>query len=459
MQTIPKIIALTLLIASCSVGPDYKQPQVYSDEAINESIGLKNNPELIIDHQWYKTFGDEQLNKLVEDGLKSNPDVKSAIEKMQQSRLKLQIARADFGPMINAKGEYSDAKTFQTPEIKTKNDYFMTGFDATWEIDIWGKNRRQTESAKAFLQATQNNYNNMKISLRAEITKTYVNYRLNEKLLQTVRENYRLQSEILQIVEAKYKAGLADDLALEQAKSAKLSSQVQIPDYEIALKAAQNSLSTLTSKLSDQLQLSDSNLLEHIPQITTEGLTQLPADVIRSRPDVQYYERILASQNALIGAEIAELFPNLSLSGLFGWQNNTLAPIFANKYEVYSMGGNLALPILNWGKLRNNIKLQESAAREAYNDYQKALLSATSDVSNAIKNLREQQIKLNSADANRRTNNKILDLSMLKYQNGLTDFTDVLYAQENKLSTDKEYYQTLANLYTGIVGFYKAIGF
>lgn len=459
MQTTPKIVAVILLLASCSVGPDYKQPQVYSDEAINKSIGLKNNPELIINHQWYKTFGDEQLNRLVEDGLKSNPDVKSAIEKMQQSRLKLQIARADFGPMINAKGEYSDAKAFQTPEIKTKNDYYMIGFDATWEIDIWGKNRRQTESAKAFLQAAGKNYDNIKISLTAEITKAYINYRLNEKMLQIINDNYRLQSEILQIVEAKYKAGLADDLALEQAKSAQLSSKVQIPDFEIAFKSAQNNLSILTGKLSNQLNFESSDLLEHTPQITTEGLVQLPANVIRVRPDVQYYERTLAAQNAMIGAAIGELFPNLSLSGLLGWQNNTLAPIFADKYEVYSLGGTLSMPIFNWGKLRNNVKLQESVTREAYNDYQKALLNATADVSNSIKNLTEQQNKLKTCEANRRANNKILDLSVLKYQNGLTDFTDVLYAQENKLSSDKEYCQTLASLYIGIAGFYKAIGF
>lgn len=453
------IIGSIIFCASCSVGPNYHEPQIYSNQAINQAIGINENPNLLVDHHWYRTFGDAQLDRLVEYGLKKSPDAKNAQEKLRQARLNLQITRADYAPSINAKGEYLQAKSFQTPEYKSKSDYYTIGFDAAWEIDIWGKTRRAAESAQAMLQAAGNNYENVQISLRAEIAKTYVDYRMNEKLLEITKENYRLQSEILEIVKSKHKAGIADDLALEQAKAAQLNSQIQIPDLTTAVEKYKNNLSLLTGLLSSQLNLHKSDLLEKNPQITTDNLGALPADVVRNRPDVRYYERILAAQNALVGSKTAELFPNLSLSALLGWQNNTLSPIFAGEYEVYSLGGNLAMPLLNWGKLRNNIKLQESATMEAYNNYQTAILTATADISNAIKNVREKQKRLQTAQAKRQTNSNILDLSLIKYKNGLTDFSDVLYAQENKLSADQEYCQTLAGLYTGIAGFYKAIGF
>ncbi|MBQ9235737.1 MAG: TolC family protein [Alphaproteobacteria bacterium] len=453
-------LASVLLVWSCfacAAGPNYNEPIGYSDQDIAQSLDLAADddfPQLSPFWQWQ----DESLLELINLSLTQSPDAKKAVEQMRQARYNLSIARAQFGPVIDAAGGYTKSDSFQTPDLKSKSEYFTLGFDAAWEIDIWGKTRRLNESQEAMLQAAASNYANVRLALVAEVASNYINYRAYEKMLQIMEQNYHLQTEILQVVQEKYRAGIADELELEQAKSARYSTQGQIPPLKTAMAAYRNALVKLTGTLSADLPIKDSQIMSRSPEVNIAELLNLPASAIRLRPDVKYFERRLAAQNALVGKAVADMLPALSLKSLFGWQNTTLSPIIAEGYQVYSLAGNLSQPLWHWGALYNAVNLQKSATKEAYYDYQTAMLAAIVDVHNSLQNLQNQHKRINLTAQNRDANAKILRLSMIKYRNGLIEFADVLQSEQNKLAADKEYTQNLADVYLSLISFNKAAG-
>ncbi len=446
------------LIVGCSVGPNYKRPQIYDDQNLASSLSLQSGNSAIPTQEWYKSFGDEILDNLIDATIKSSPDLAIAREKLQQARLNLGITRADFGPEISTSGNYNKNDTFATPEYKSKESFYQVGFDASWEIDIWGQTRRLNESQYAVMEGAIADLKYARIVLTAETAVNYINYRQYEKLMQITEHNLKLQQDIYDIINKKHSAGLADDLALEQAKSAVLMTKAQIPSLRTSINSYQNALATLSGKLPGQIELSDSDILAKKPQISLDSLHQIPIEIIRKRPDVIAAEQNLIAQNALIGNKIATMLPNLSLSGFLGWQNHTLSPIFASDYQIYNSAANLSLPLWNWNKQLNQVRLQKSLTKQATINYQKSILNAVTDINQAMKNLEEECERNLLAQKNQSAQSKILELSLVKYKNGLIEFSDVLTAEQNKLKAEQEYIESLSNWYINIISFNKALG-
>lgn len=452
------IAGVSLLCISCSVGPDYHRPPLYKNSKIAQNLNLKSGSTHKIDPEWYKSFNDPFLNQFVALGLQQSPNIKVALEKMHQARYRLYIDRAGFLPGFDAKGNYnkSDQNLANTFPIKT--EYYQVGVDASWELDIWGGQRRLTESAAAMLKAAAADYDNVKVSLISEIATQYINWRLAEKQLEITKRNLELQQEIFDVVNSQYKAGLADDLAYEQAKSVLSTTKMQLPQLRIAEKSYQNALATLVGTLPSDIVKGPPNLLDKKFELDLNQLYDLPVEVVRNRPDVQAAEQQLIAENALIGQAIANLYPSVSLSGFLGYQNKTLSPIFGPDYNMYTTGAAINLPLLHWGELINQVRVQESATKQAFALYQASVLTAIADISNATKSVEEESQRNKSAAASMSSTSQILDLSMQKYQNGLIDFSDVLTAEQNKLSAEQEYLQSNANIYLDVISFYKAIG-
>ncbi len=456
-----KIILLTgisLICISCSVGPDYKQPKFYGDKRIAVNLGLNENATAKISPYWYRDFNDEDLNRLVEQGLKYSPNIQVALEKMKQARYRLYIDRAGFLPTFDAKGTYNRSDQNLAGTFPIKSEYYQVGIDAAWELDIWGGQRRLNESAAAMLKAAAANFDNVRVSLAAEIASQYINWRLAEKLLKITTHNLELQQEIFEVVEAQYKSGLADDLAYEQAKSVLETTKMQLPMLRAQEKSYHNALAVLVGTLPDDIDKGKDNLLDNKPNFDLQTLYDLPFSVVRNRPDVQMAEQQLVAENALIGKAVANLFPSVSLSAFLGYQNKTLSPIFTPDYNMYTTGGVVNLPILHWGELVNQVNLQKSVTAQNLALYQASLLTAFSDISNAIKSVEEENTRLKSAQKSMESTDQILDLSMTKYQNGLIDFSDVLTAEKNKLAAEQAYLKSMADLHLNIISFYKAIG-
>ena len=219
-----------------------------------------------------------------------------------------------------------------------------------------------------------------------------------------------------------------------------------------------NNLANLSGVLPDKLNLTTSNLLNRNIKLNNQDLTDLPLNIITFRPDIKIAEQQLISENALIGNKIANLLPNVSLSALLGWQNNTLSPIFGSNYQIYNLGGAVSMPILHWGSLFNQVELQKSVTNEAKFTYKNTVLTAIFDINQAIKNLQEENLRSQNAENNKNIQNRILDLSLNKYKSGLIDFSTVLQAQKDKLAAEQEYAQSLSKKLLYFISFNKSVG-
>ena len=452
------ICSVSFLCVSCSIGPDYKHQDVFSDDEITGTLNLVNNSKKQFNTDWYTLFNDTDLNNLIEEGLKNSPDIKVALEKLRQSRYNLYIDRAGFLPSFDGKGDYNKSNQNIAGTLPVESDYYQVGADASWELDIWGGQRRLTESAKAMLKATAANFDNVKISLIAEIATQYINWRLIEKMINLTEKNLNLQKQIFETVKEQYDAGLTDNLAFAQAQSVLNTTEMQLPKLKAQEKSYQNSLAVLIGKLPSAIVKNTINPLDKKLTLNIKALYDIPVDTIRNRPDVQQSEQQLIAENALIGQAIANMFPSVSLSGFLGYQNNTLSPIFGPDFNMYSTGIAVTMPFLHWGELLNKVKIQESATKQAFALYQASLLTAISDISNAVKMTEEESVRNKSAAKNVKSAKQILDLSLAKYKNGLTDFSDVLNSEKNKLSAEQDYLQSKADIYINIIRFYKAVG-
>lgn len=449
---------LLLLCAACSVGPDYERPKIFDDDKTAAYLGLSKNHNWQPDKDWYKNFNDADLNNLVATALKNSPNIKTAIENMRQARYQLYIDRAGFLPTFDAQGAYNKSNETLAGLFPIKSEYYQLGADASWELDIWGGQRRLSESAAALLKAAAADFDNVKISLTSEIAANYINWRLAEKMLALTEKNLTMQQEIFDIVKAQYDAGLADDLAYKQAQSILDTTKMQLPTIRAQEKAYQNALAVLVGKMPYDISKSKSDIPNSKPVFEIASLTNMPIEVIRNRPDVRAAEEQLVAQNALIGKAVANLFPSVSLSAFLGYQNKTLSPIFGPDYNMYTLSGAVNLPLLHWGELINQVNLQKSATKQSLATYQAAILTAVADISNAQKTLEEEEKRNTLAQDSMASMQEILDLSLAKYQNGLIDFSDVLTAEQNKLAAEQEYLSSNAALYLDIINFYKAIG-
>ena len=452
------IAGVSLLCISCSVGPDYQRPQLYQDKKISDNLHLKADSTRKINPQWYKTFNDKGLNKLIDMGLQQSPDIKTALEKMHQARYRLYINQAGFLPDFDGSGTYTKNNQTLMGAFPIKSEYYQVGIDASWELDIWGGQRRLTENAEAMLRAAAADFDNVKISLISEIASQYINWRLTEKQLAITEKNLELQTEIFETIESLHNAGLADDLTYQQAKSVLSTTKMRLPQLKIAENSYKNALAVLTGSLPSDIVKPEQNLLDKELDFDLNQLYDLPVDIIRNRPDVQVAEQQLIAQNALIGQAMAQLLPSVSLSGFLGYQNTSLSPIFGPDYNMYNVGAAVNLPLLHWGELINQVNIQKSVTKQSLALYQSSILTAISDVGKAMKSVEEEHSRLKLAAESKTSNTEILELSMQKYQNGLIDFSDVLTSEQSKLASDLEYLQSNANVYLNVVSFYKAVG-
>lgn len=454
--------ALLATVAACTVGPDYQRPAEYSDSEISKSLNLQSDKAQQINKDWYKSFQDKTLDRLVPQGLVSSPNAKIAVAKLRQARASLQIESVQNLPMIDADGSYHYSKVGKNSGYPIGTDYFQTGLDATWELDIWGKGRRQTESAAALYKAAAADVDNTNLSLTAEIAADYINYRMAQEQLRISEQNLTLQEDIYNIVNSKYTAGLEDESALNQAKYAVETTKALIPELQYQTEAYKNALSTLVGELPgglDEVLAADKkNLIRRRFKLNLNRLYELPVSVVRLRPDVRIAEYQLISKNANVGAAIAQLYPNISLSGFLGFQSSKVPNLIADNSFTYSYAPAIDLPVLHWGELTNNVELQKGVAEEYVYLYQNALLNAAAEIKNAYTAIAREYEKNQAARNAVVAQKKVLDLTLERYRQGLVDFNVILSAEQNLLDAQNSFIASNGAIYQDVIAFYKAIG-
>lgn len=448
---------LLLLLMSCTLGPDYERPEFWSDEELEQSLEI-NADGLPLHKNWFYIFNNEELNLLVKEALKNNLNVKTAISRLRQARYNLDIGKVKYFPMVDINGDYNYKYATGYGEFGNKNSFYNVGFDASWELDIWGEGRRQTESLGAIYQSTAADLDNVLLTVATEVASNYFARASGYEELKIAKENLALQKNILNLAEDKYKSGLVGEEDLHQACFAVENTQSMIPDLEHRIKVYENAIAILLAKLPNKVAYENKSDVAKTITYNIKKLKQIPISVVRERPDVRVAEKILEAKNAEIGVAIAAMFPNISLSGALGRQLHKFSELNYPKYAAYGYTPMINMPFLHWGELLNKVKMSDVAKDEALYTYQSVMLNAVNEIKNAISSV-ENEYRKNMALRNATVDmKKALDALRIKYREGLIEFGDLLNSEQNLLATESNLIKSNGQIYENIISFYKAVG-
>jgi outer membrane protein, multidrug efflux system len=472
MKPIRRSAVLILLCAGCAVGPDYKRPDIPAPAAWSERSYAGVVTQTAELARWWEEFNDPVLTRLVNRAVESNLDLRLAEERIRQARALRDIAESGFWPTVDVSGTYSRSRTSENaiaPSSQSSGgspffrgsssgqDLFRTGFDSSWEIDVFGGVRRSVEAADATIESTIEDRRDVLVTLTGDVAKNYVDLRGFQKRLAVARDNLKAQQESLEISRVRYEAGLASDLEVAQSEALVNGTAADIPTLEALSKQAAHRLDVLLGLHPGALEAELSKETP-IPALPPEAHVGLPSELLRRRPDIRRAERQLAAATAEIGVATADLYPKFSLSGAFGMQSVSASDWFTAPSRFWSIGPTIRWPVFDAGKIRANIRVRNAQQEQALTSYEKTILTALEDVENALVNYANEQTRysflVNAVAANRRA----LQLSDELYKNGLVDFLNVLVSRLALFNSESNLAQSEATMATNLVALYKALG-
>jgi multidrug efflux system outer membrane protein len=382
----PAFLAAALLLGGCAaVGPDFKRPEVpaladWSGGSLATLAAEKRGRPRTQTEEWWRNFDDPVLDALVAEAQRVNPNVRTAGMRILEARAQLAIA----GSLLYPQQQQVTGKLLRTgTEASSGPDTALTaysiGFGVGWEIDFWGKFRRSIEAADAGYFASIAQYDDLQVLVAAQ-TALYASIRTLEMRLTIAHENAALQKRSLEITERLFKHGNDSELDVQQAKSQYLSTLAAIPQLEGSLRQTQNALSVLLARPPGPLPEMAAGK-ERIPQTGLAIVADMPAEMLRRRPDVRAAEMQLAAQSALIGVSVADLYPSIALLGSLGVSSTSLSGA-PRKFD-WAIGPSLVWNVFDHGRLSNEVLVQDARFQQLYEQYQGTVLQAAREVDDA----------------------------------------------------------------------------
>jgi hydrophobe/amphiphile efflux-1 (HAE1) family protein/NodT family efflux transporter outer membrane factor (OMF) lipoprotein len=454
------ILLVPFLFGGClSVGPDYKQPELPSFAKATAGEPTIGKTEAQTPADWWTALNDPDLTALVDEALQNNYDLKSSVASVRAARAQLGIARAALGPQLDAGGSFSRSKSSDEVAIggSGERDTYRAGFDAAWELDIFGGTRRSTEAAKAAWQSKEAGLADVQISVAAETARSYVLLRTAQQRLNVAQANLKIQQETFDLLQSKFDSGLIGELSLQQARYNLESTRATVPSLETAVEKSLNALAVLTGVLPGSLH-ERLAVVQSIPTATLENVTGIPADLLRRRSDVRVAERQLAAQTAKIGVAKSDFFPKLTLNGSIGVEALSFDTLGNSGNDFYSFGPGIKWAIFHMGSIRNNIKVQKAGQEQALATYEKAVLVAVQETRDALTAFRNEQQRMTALSAAATAAKSAAEIADDRYKNGLEDFENVLEAQRARLSYEDQLVQSQSAVTQNLINLYKALG-
>jgi len=463
------LAALALLVVGCAmVGPDYSRPQVKVEQTWLETADKKVQTTESNYKDWWQVFKDPALNQLVDTAYRENLPLRIAGVRVLEARAQLGVAIGGEYPQTQqGVGSYQRARISErAPQAAFSNIFTygqaQVGFSAAWELDFWGKFRRGVQSADAALHASIADYDNVLVSLTGDVGANYVNIRTIEKRLAIARENVIIQTESLEIAQARFLGGTTSERDVEQARTELASTEATIPTLESQLRQSKNALCVLLGKPPQELAELMKGTAE-IPAPPPQVAVGIPADLLRRRPDIRRAELQAMAQCSRIGVSKADLFPAFSLTGSMGLQSSDVVNFYLGDLTSWrsrtgSFGPSFQWNILNYGQITNQVRVQDARFQELLIAYQNTVLQAQQEVEDNliafIKSQERAKFLVDSTSAAKRS----LDLAVIQYREGITDFTTVLTAQQALLTQQNNLAVTLGDIARNLVGLYRALG-
>lgn len=471
---------LVLFLTGCAaVGPDYVPPEKITPEKFNAALSEDQKAKLSLPEteqetdeaktefakqvtpamlaDWWNTLEDPLLTQLIEWAIRGNLDLQLAQSRLREERASRGIARSGLFPTIEGGAAFARQKSSGQSGSGNEVNLYSSGFDASWEIDLFGGIRRSIESAQASVEARQEELNDTLVTLVAEVAINYIEIRAFQARLEAAVNNLESQDETLQIVQNRLDAGLTSTLSLEQAKYNLENTKSEIPTLQTGIEQGKNGLAVLLGEYPGTL----AEALEQyqkIPTVSIEVAVGVPADLLRRRPDVRRAERELAAQTAQIGVATADLYPRLFLFGSVGLESISAASFFTGPAAAFQLGPQITWPVFNAGRIRQNINVQSEQQNQALIQYEASVLTAVKDVENALIDFANEQVRRQALIKSTQSAKSAVSLSRELYTAGLTDFIGVLDAERALFSFQDQLAVSEGKVTSNLIRLYKSLG-
>jgi NodT family efflux transporter outer membrane factor (OMF) lipoprotein len=469
------LTGIIVLTSGCvKVGPDFTQPEaLVADSWLgSEGPALTAQTEQYAD--WWTVFNDPVLNELVEEASRENLGLQVAGLRILEARAQLGIASGYLYPQqqnadASAAAVGASRHAANTSAGDLRYNDLNIGFNAAWELDFWGKFRRGVEAADAQFLATIANYDDVMVTLRAEVARAYILIRTQEDRINLAEASAAIQKRSLEIAENRFEGGLVTELDVQQARSLLANTLAAIPGYQADYRRFQNALSVLLGippqDLSARLQSRNG---AGIPQPPAAVAVGVPADLLRRRPDVRLAELQAAAQSALIGVAKADLYPHFTLIGTIGLQasdspftregGSDLSDLFSSDSITYFAGPSLTWDLFNYGRIRNQVRVQDARLQQLVINYQNTVLNSAREVEDAMAGFLGDQLRARYLSDAVTASKRSVEMSSLQYGEGLADYQRVLDAQRG-LTRDQDALAIVqGSVAINLVNMYKALG-
>ena len=473
-RVLPLILfAACLTLTGCgTVGPDYQRPTA---DLAPEWQNIEE-PGLTADtgeySAWWGVFEDPTLESLVQAAYEQNLTVRGAAVRILEARAQLGVARGNLYPQQQQISGGIFYNTINPSGNSTVGDLTFTrsdlSFDVAWELDVWGKLRGGVDAADAAYLASIASYDDFLVSLVADVAAAYTLIRTYEQRIAIARENVGIQQRSIQIADVRFRNGATTELDVQQAKSLLASTQSTIPRLKVGQRQAQNALDILLVVAPGQDHTALTNAAP-IPSASVTVAVGAPADLLRRRPDVRQAELLAASQAALVGVSKSDMYPAFALSGSLGLRDTQgnattttgeegLGDLFNGDSTVALGGGGFTWPIFNYGRLRNQVRVQDARYEQLLIAYENTVLRAAreaEDAMTAFVRSREETVFLKEAEAAAR---RAVDLALIQYREGANDYTTVLTTQQALVSAQDRSTSVQGDVAQSLIALYKALG-
>jgi multidrug efflux system outer membrane protein len=447
-------IATALLAGCVTVGPDYATPQ--TAPAALQQIGTA---DYVADHPvatWWSQFDDPVLDQLVREALLANLDLRIAVSRVNEARAVFSERRLDLAPHVTMGVEGTRSKQPVEGQGRVETDSYSAGFDAAWELDLFGRVRRNAEAAHADLQAQRNDLQAVQVTVAAEVARNYFELRGTQKRLDVARRILQTLGETQRLTESRFDLGAGSQLEVQSSLARVRAVEADVPMLEAVEGQSRHRLAVLVGKRPGDI---DAML---VPREAPAFAKALPigdtTELLRQRPDVRAAERRLAAATARVGVATADLFPRVSLRGFIGFLSGGWGNLVNGDNRAWQVTPSISWAAFDMGSVRARLRASEAQADGVAAQYEKAVLGALEETENALLSYAKQQAQLKLRLEQSVAARRAAELAEVRYRAGSSDFLTLLDAQRTQLAADDALAQAEAGVNVGVVTIYKSLG-
>lgn len=447
-----------LFIGGCKLGPNYSRPTVPVPTGWKEPVPLDTS---LANLQWWDVFQDPQLQELIRISLEENKDLKIAVERIEEARAFYGFQKADLYPHVDGNASIAGQEAthdgvVKIPEnVDTSKPIYTLNASVFWELDFFGRIRRATEAERAIMLSTEQGMRFTVISLVASVAQAYMELRDLDLRLQISRDTLKSRADYVDLAKLRFEGGLTSELDYRQAEAEYHRTEAIVQDFERQVSNKENEISVLLGRNPGSIVRGTGLEEQPLPPQVPAGL---PSTLLERRPDILEAEQLLVSSNARIGEAKALLFPNITLTGFFGWETTEFSNLVTSPAKTWSIGLNLLQPIFNAGKNKRNVEIQESRNRQQLYAYESTILQAFREVEDSLTDYQKFGEQRVSQAARVEANRRVLELAEVRYRGGVSNYLEVLDAQRSLFDSQLDSVVAVRDELVALIRFYKALG-